>query len=201
VRIITKSPIHRSAWKGGLWRGPARVRAGEVRERFEDWFLAGQDLKISVTMYSMIRRSQEKGSAEPVRSYLRTLQDLGIFDLYRIANDDDEVLEFASVQVAESITRGMADCAPTLSAACGLLDDGKKVGGAGDFRFGSEPGSLVGAAYYQLALLVSRKEPVRECEVCKRLFVAKDPRKIEHKECGDLKRQRKRRARLKLKTT
>ena len=95
----------------------------------------------------------------------------------------------------------MADCAPTLSAACGLLDDGKKVGGAGDFRFGGEPGSLVGAAYYQLALLVSRKEPVRECEVCKRLFVAKDPRKIEHKECGDLKRQRKRRARLKLKTT
>jgi hypothetical protein len=62
-----------------------------------------------------------------------------------------------------------------LSAACGLLEDGEKIGGAGDFRFGNEPRSLVGAAYYQLALLVSRKEPVRECEECKRLSYRRTP--------------------------
>lgn len=176
---------------GLLWRGPARVRAGEIRERLEDWFFAGQNLKIPATMYLMIRRSQEEGSAEPVRSYLRTLRDIGYFQLIPLPDADDELLEFASVQVAEHISQGMADCAPTLSAACGLLKGGEKVGGAGDFRFGSEPISLVGAAYYQLALLVSRKEPVRECQECKRLFVPTDPRQIEHKKCGILKRQRK----------
>jgi hypothetical protein len=151
----------------------------------------GLDLTVSAMIYSMIRRAQEEGSAEPVRSYLRTLRDIGYFKGIPLPDADGDLLEFASVQVAESITSGMSDCTPTLSAACSLLDDGKKVGGAGDFRFGSEPGSLVGAAYYQLALLVSRKEPVRECEECKALFVPKDPRQIEHKTCGNRKRQRK----------
>lgn len=176
---------------GFLRHGPTRVGAGEVREFLNEWFLAGQDLTVSAMIYSMIRRSQEEGSAELVRSYLRTLRDIGYFKGIPLPDADGVLLEFASVQVAESITSGMSDCTPTLSAACSLLDDGKKVGGAGDFRFGSEPGSLVGAAYYQLALLVSRKEPVRECEECKALFVPKDPRQIEHKTCGSRKRQRK----------
>jgi hypothetical protein len=51
----------------------------------------------------------------------------------------------------------MEDCTPTLSAAFGLLKVGEPVRPAGDFRFGNNPGSLVGAANYQLALLISHR--------------------------------------------
>ncbi|HZA45834.1 MAG TPA: hypothetical protein VE568_11135, partial [Rubrobacter sp.] len=63
----------------------------------------------------------------------------------------------ASIQLAERISSGMEDCTPTLSAAFGLLKVGEPVRPAGDFRFGNNPGSLVGAANYQLALLISHR--------------------------------------------
>ena len=91
----------------------------------------------------------------------------------------------------------MEKCTPTLSAACGLLQNGEKVGGPDDFRFGNEPGTLERAAYYQLALLVSRKEPVKECAECGELFVPTDPRQNEHKTCGHRKRKREERKRRK----
>jgi len=179
---------------GLLWRGPTRVAGGEVRESLKRWYLAGLEFAISMNVYSNIIRSQEQGSAEALRSYLRTLRDGGIFG-HILLSDDDELTEYASIQLAERITRGMADCTPTLSAACGLLRNGKKVGRAGDFRFGNNPGSLVGAANYLLALLVSRKELVRECEECGGMFLPTDPRQKEHKKCGNRRRKREERER------
>jgi hypothetical protein len=110
---------------------------------------------------------------------------------------DNDLLEHASIQLAERISRGMADCTPTFFAACGLLRDGGKVGGAGDFRFVNDPGSLVGAANYQLALFVSRKKVVRECEECGEMLVPEDPRQRYHPRCGARKRQRESRQRRK----
>jgi hypothetical protein len=77
-----------------------------------------------------------------------------------------------------------------------LLRDGVKVGKAGDFRFGNYPGSPVGAANYQPALLVSRKKLVRECEECGEMLVPEDPRQRFHKRCDYRKRQRERRKRI-----
>lgn len=179
---------------GFLWHGPTRVGGGEVRESLKDWFLAGLELSISTATYSKIRRSQEEGFAGPIHSYLRALRDAGIFGHIRLPDADNELLEYASIQLAERITRGMTECTPTLSAGCGLLKkDGAKVGEAGDFRFGNDPGSLVGAANYQLALLVSRKKLVRECYECGEMLVPEDPRQRYHTKCGNRKRQRERR--------
>jgi hypothetical protein len=182
---------------GLLWHGPKQVRRDEVRESLKDWFWAGLYFSFSAMMYLTLRRSLEGGTAKPARDYLWTLRDAEFFKLIKWPDSDDELLEFVSVQLAESITRGMDTCTPTVSAACGLLEDGKKVGGAGDFRFGNESDTLEGAAYYQLALLVSRKERVEECGVCGELFVPKDPRQMEHKTCGNRKRQRESRKRRK----
>jgi hypothetical protein len=195
VRLTNPAPALGFAERHGLlWQGPTLVVAGEVREPLKAWFLVGQDITTSVRVYLMILRAQEEGSAEPVRSYLRTLRDFGpYFKGVRFPDDDDELLEFASIQLAGNITRGMAECTPTLSAACGLLEDGKKTGGAGDFGFGNDPDSLVGVANYQLALFVSRKVAVKECAECHEVFVPKDPRQIEHRTCGNRKRQRKHR--------
>lgn len=174
---------------GLLWHGPGRL-GGEARESLKDWFLAGLEISISTATYSNIRKSQEEGSAEPIRRYLREQRDAGFFGHHKLPDDDNELLEYASIQLAERLTRGMADCRPTLSAACGLLTGGERVGGAGDFRFGNDPGSLVGAANYQLALFVSRKKLVRECEECGEMFVPNDPRHKSHTKCGNRKRKR-----------
>jgi hypothetical protein len=112
------------------------------------WFFAGQDLSIGTAMYLELRWSLNEGSPEPMRSYLRTLRDGQIFGHIPLPDAYDDLLEYASIQLAENITQGMAECVPTLSAACGLLEDGEKIGGAGDLRFGNEPRSLVGAASY-----------------------------------------------------
>jgi hypothetical protein len=61
---------------------------------------------------------------------------------------------------------------------------------AGDFRFVNDPGSLVGAASYQLALLVSRKKLIRECEECGEMEIPEDPRWRYHTKCGNRKRKR-----------
>lgn len=182
---------------GLLWHGPGKVGRDEVQESLKDWFIAGVELSFSTALYGKIRQSQEEGPAEPVRSYLRMLRDAGIFKHISLPDGDDELLEYASIQLAERISRGLAECTPTLVAACGLLEDGVRVGEAGDFRFGNDSGSLIGAAYYQLASLVSRKVVVRDCAECGVMFVPNDPRQREHKKCGNRKRQRESRERRK----
>jgi hypothetical protein len=180
---------------GLLWHGPGQVGKGDVRESLRDWFIAGLKMSISLATYTAIRRSQEEDSGEPLRSYLRDLRVGDFFKRIAIPDDDNELLRWASIQLAELVSRGMADCTPTLSAACGLLKDGKPAGPAGDFRLGNDPGSLVGAANYQLARLVSRKALVRECGECGEMFLPNDPRQREHKKCGNRRRKRESRQR------
>jgi hypothetical protein len=70
-----------------------------------------------------------------------------------------------------------------------------RLGEAGDFRFGNDPGSLVGAANYQLAVLISHKRRIVACKECGQIFIPDDPRQRYHKKCGNRKRQRERRER------
>ena len=188
---------------GFLWHGPRQLGSGVFRENLEKWCIAGIELTVTTAMYSKIKEGLEEPvpSAEPIRRYLRMWRDTGLFKHISLPDDDNELLEYACIQLAERISRGMAECTPTFSAACGLLKDGIKVGGAGDFRFGNDPGSLLGAANYQLASLVSRKKLVRECEECKEMFIPEDPRRRYHPKCGARKRQRERRQRRKVESS
>lgn len=169
---------------GFLWYGSFAKHEdkSEIRESLNGWYIAGLELSISTAVYSNIRRSREEGSAEQVRSYLRKLRDAGMFGHIALPDDDNDLLDYASIQLAERLTRGMGDCTPTLSA-----------GSTGDFRFGNNPSSLVGAANYQLALLVSRKKVIKECAECGEMAFPDDPRWTYHTKCGNRKRQRERR--------
>jgi hypothetical protein len=182
---------------GLLCHGPTQVGKGEVRESLMDWFFAGQELTFTTALYLKIRQAQDDRSAEPVYRYLQTLRDAGIFKHISLSDDDSALLEYACIQLAERISHGIAECTPTFSAACGLLKDGTRVGGVGDFRFGNDPGSLIGAANYHLASLVSRKILVRECKECEEMFIPEDPRQTYHPKCGARKRQRESRQRRK----
>ena len=176
---------------GLLWHGPKRGGDGERRESLRDWFIAGFELSMSVSLYNAIAQSIEADSATPVRQLLRTYRDATLFKHMPLPDPDDELLEYASIQLAERITRGIAECTPTFVAACSLLDDGTKVGKAGDFRFANDPGSLVGAAYHTLASLISRKERFKTCEECGRMFqVEHGSQRFCEKKCATRKRQR-----------
>ncbi len=202
AKIVDKQRAREFAETHGLlWHGPQRVGRGEVRESLHDWFINGLYLSFGTATYSAIRRSQDQDSAEPVRSYLRTLRDVGWFYRLSFPDGDNDLLEWASVQLAELISRGMADCTPTFSTAPVLKKNGEEVRGIREFRFGNEPGSLVGAANYQLASLVSRKKIVRYCEECGEMFIPDDPRQRYHKNCGARKRQRESRQKRKAKST
>ena len=182
---------------GLLWHGPTKVGDGELRESLRDWFIAGLELWVSTALYLSIRQAQLDNSAEPVRRFLRTMRDAGIFKRVRLSDDDSELLEFACIQLADRISRGMSDCTPTLTAACSLLKDGDKVGEAGDFRFGNDPSSLVGAANYRLAHLITKKKRVIFCDECKEMMIQEHGSQRYHEKCGARKRQREKRQREK----
>lgn len=192
VRITDPQRARDFAYNHGLlWHGPRHLGSGECRESLWDWVSVGYALGVGVSLYMTIEQSTEEGSAEPVRSYLRMLRDAERWHRLPLPDEDTELLEYASIQLAEHITRGMAECTPTFVAACSLLDDGAKVGKAGDFRFGNDPGSLVGAAYYTLASLISRKERFKNCEGCGRMFqVEHGSQRFCEKKCATRKRQR-----------
>jgi hypothetical protein len=176
---------------GLLWHGPEHLRSGECRESLRGWYEASLTLGFSAALYEAIKKAREEESAEPVRRYLRALRDAGMWRRAPLPDGRDELLEYADIQLAESITRGMADCTPTLTAACGLREDGAKVGEAGDFRLGNNPSSLVGAAYYQLALLISRRVEIKNCEGCGRMFeIRHGSQRFCSKRCATRKRQR-----------
>lgn len=159
---------------GLIWHGSDHAGKGEFREPLSAWWLAACELQLTVTLYSKLKESLEGENADPIRNYLRSLRDEGVFKRSKrllLSNDDDALREFASDQLSERITRGMEDCTPTLLAGCRLInEEGAKVGAAGDFYFGNDPGSLFGAANYALASLISRKEVFLDCEGCGRMF-------------------------------
>ncbi len=193
-RALEFAEIH-----GLLWHGPKQMGTGEFRESLQDWFAAGVGLSISTATYSAIRQSQDSRSAEPIRRYLRTLRDGRLFAHLRLSDDDNELLNYACLQLAEKVSRGMTDCTPTLMVARDFPEDGTRAGELrfGGFGIGNDAGSLVGAAYYQLSLLIANKRWVITCEECGELMIPEDPRRRFHKKCGNRKRQRERRERLK----
>jgi hypothetical protein len=196
IRLVdTGRALEFAETHGLLWHGPGQVSNGEVRESLKDWVVAGVEFVITTAMYLTIRQSQDEDSAEPIRRYLRTWRDTGLFKRISLSDNDSDLLEYACIQLAERISLGISECTPTFTAACGLLDDGARVGEAGDFRVGNDPGTLVGAANYQLGRLISHKRRVIACEECGEIFIPDDPRQRYHAKCGNRKRQRERRER------
>ena len=190
-----QDPVAFARRHGLLWHGPDQVYKGECRESLRWWKAVGTYLTMTIHLYMALKQGLEEESAGPVRDVLWAYRDARLFK-DKIPDDKDVLLEYASIQIAEMITRGLADCKETLVAACGLIRDGKRLGPAGDFLRVTEPSDLVGAAYKQLATEVVHKEEFRECKGCGRWFQPEHGRQWHHtKDCGRNKRQRNFRAR------
>jgi hypothetical protein len=196
-----QDPVAFARRHGLLWHGPEQVRAGECRESLAWWGAVGEYLTIAISLYAALKNGLDEDTAEPVRDHMWAYRDAGFF-VGAIPDDKNECLEYASIQLAEMIARGLEGCAVTFVAASGLVrgdgKDRKKLGPAGDFRYVYQPPDLVGAAYKYLASLIVSKAEFRECKGCGRWFQPSHGRQTHHtKDCGNSKRQRELRQRRK----
>jgi hypothetical protein len=159
-----QDPIAFARRHGLLWHGPTEFQAnGSCRESLHKWQRVGEYLTMTIALYMTLKQGLDEDTAEPVRSLLWVCRDDGLFT-DKIPDDKDELLEYASIQVAELITRGQEGSKDTFVAGCGLLRDGKKIGPPGDFYYVIDPPNLSAAAYKHLAALVDTKAEFRECK-------------------------------------
>lgn len=190
-----QDPVDFARRHGLLRHGPDQVHKGEYRESLRWWRAVGTYLSMTIHLYMALKQGLDEKSAGPVRAFLWAYRDARLFK-DKIPDDKDELLEYASIQLAELITRGLEDSKETFVAACGLLRDGNKIGPPGDFRYVIEPPNLVALAYKHLASLIVTRAEFRVCKGCGRWFQPIHGRQWHHtKDCGRNKRQRNFRAR------
>ena len=175
---------------GLIWHGPDQVQQRECRESLQWWRTWGTYLATTIGLYATLQEGLDTNTAEPVREYMRAHRD--VESGYGIIPDiKDDLLEYASILLAERITNGLRGCEQTLVAACGVTKGGKPIGPAGDFYYRTKPTDLIGAAHLQLASLVVNKAEARQCKGCGRWFVPKHGSQWYHTpECGRNKRRR-----------
>ena len=176
---------------GLLWHGPEDFRVyGSCRESLHKWQRVGEYLTMTITLYMALKQGLDDNTAKPVRDMLWLNRDARLF-IGTMPDDKDKLLEYASIQLAELITRGLEGSRETLVASCSILRDGEKVGDAGDFRYVLETPDLVATAYKHLASLIVARVEYRKCKGCGRWFLPSHGSQIYHtKDCGRNKRRR-----------
>jgi|SRR5215211_41398 len=185
-----QNPVAFAKDHGLLWHGPNDLANGSCRESLHKWLRIGEYLTMTIDLYMALLEGLDENTAKPVRDLLWANRDAGMF-IGKIPDGKDECLEYASIQLAELITRGLAGSQQTVVAACSVVRDGKKEGDAGDFRYGLETPNLVATAYKHLASLIVNRVECRECKGCGRWFVPDHGSQIHHtKDCGRNKRRR-----------
>ena len=148
---------------GLLRHGPEHLGDDECRESLSDWQAAALNLRMLIELYVCL------DDADSMRTFLRRLRDIGRFR-GPIPDDNQQCLAYVSGELARDITRGLQGCSWTITAACTLATDGKKVGGPRDFFLGDDSPNLEAAAYAQLATLIANKAPFHDCEGCGTMF-------------------------------
>jgi hypothetical protein len=185
-----QDPVSFARRHGLLWHGPDQFLEGESRESLAWWEAVGEYLTMTISLYAALKQGLDEDTAKPIRDHMRAYRDAGLFTA-GIPDDKDALLEYASIQLAELMTRGLERCTVALVAASGLMREGKKLGPPGDFRYVYQPPDLVGAAYKHLATLIVSRAEFRECEGCGRWFRPEHGRQRHHsKDCGRNKRRR-----------
>lgn len=172
-RVLNKRPTNPSLVRDFAWRHGLLWHQGgddESRETWMSWLVAGYYLSLTISLYEKLREALATGSVDYLKSFLRTTRDTGNA-FGAMPEDDEKLLEHASVLIADRVTKGLEGCTLTIVAACSLeRGNGKKEGPPGDFRSSINPSSLVAVAYHELAVLIESKAWFKECVGCGELF-------------------------------
>jgi hypothetical protein len=171
---------------GLLWHGAEAVGTGKCRERLIDIWVESRTLALMMQMYIGIRDALETGATGPLR---QTMSEFLIaFEAHPPMEDDEELMDQASVYLAESLNIKLKDCQAGIASSTQLQVQPK---GPDRFLLSHVSPDLLTAAYAHFARTIVDRAPLRECPGCGRKFTPQSGKQKYHdKSCASTARWR-----------
>jgi hypothetical protein len=159
---------------GLLWHGAADLGTGKCRESLSKWWDEAGDIMWMLDLYKRLIESIEQDSANPLheaiaRDFAQACQPE--------PTSDEDLMNCASVLLAEMITRKLEGC--TLGIASSVQLD-VTPNGPGIFLLQQNPPNLVAAAYVDLVQAMVSRAPMRKCIGCGQMFIPKSGKQKYH---------------------
>ena len=178
---------------GLLWHGADSLGTGECREPLDDWWAIAWELHFVLTLYRNVQESLRRGSVEPLRSLEIDWSAIDWSALTvegaspqgwpeegpdkRLDTSEEYTDEMYLADVchvlADFVNLGLEDCKIGLLS---LTMPGEEFHQPGKFGLQLAPQNLVGAAYGRYATAIAKREEIKECPGCGRMFNAKSGR-------------------------
>jgi hypothetical protein len=198
---------------GLLWHGADSLGTGECREWLSDWWDVANELHFVLTLYREVQESLRTGSVEPLRSleidwsaidWTAFTVDGSLpqsHPLLRPGKEPDAGEEYTDEMyladicqvLAAFVNLGLEDCEVGFLS---LTMPGREYNQPGKFGLQLAPQNLVGAAYGRYASVIAKREEVKECPGCGRMFFPESGRqKYCTKSCASTSRWRRWKAR------
>ena len=112
-----------------------------------------------------LRESARSGSAGSLRS---GPVDYAAFEGLGVTEEDDDLIEFSSLLLAETISWRLKGCDLGISSSLGLDVQPREPL---TFLLTQNPPDLLTAAYAQLAMAMVNRAPMQECLGCGKMFI------------------------------
>ena len=189
---------------GLLWHGAEYLGTGECRERLSDWWNVANDLRLVLTLYRSVQEAVRTGSVQPIRSleidwaaigWSKLIVDDGSRlgwpeeepDLTEEYTDELYLVDMCKI-LAELVNLGLEDCGVGLLS---LSSPDTEYSQPGKFLIRVAPQNLVSAAYANYATIIAKRQDIKECPGCGRMFSPESGRqKYCTKSCASTSRWR-----------
>ena len=149
---------------GLLWHGAEHLGTGNCREPVSRWWDEAAEMYWLMDLYTRLKESVAKDFADPLRG--------AIADFAQACEpkpvDDSDLMDCASVLLAEVVSRKLDGC--TLGLASSVRLD-VAPNGPGIFLLSQRPPNLITAAYVHLAQAIVSRAPMQTCPGCGRMFI------------------------------
>ena len=151
---------------GLLWHGAKDLDTGECRESLMEFWYESRVLAVLMQLYADLREALRSSSTDKLRTTMQEV--LKIFEAAPLEEDDQTLMDQASVYLAEFVTMKLEGCSFGLTSSIQL--DGKPRG-PDVFLVTHRPPNLLAAAYVHFAQTIASRAPMEECPGCGRMFV------------------------------
>jgi hypothetical protein len=150
---------------GLLWHGVDELGTGKCREPLKNWWVESYALAVTIDLYMRLKEAATTGSADPLRAMP--------FDFMEFIEggdpeDDEFLIETASLVLAEAISMRLEGCSGGIVSSLGVDVERRSPL---HFLLAQNPPDLVTAAYADLAMGMVNRVPMEECQGCGRVFI------------------------------
>ena len=171
---------------GLLWHGADELGTGKCRESLMDIWVESRILALLILMYVNISDAVRTGATDALRETMDEL--LVAFTAHPPMEDDKELMDQASVYLAEAINTKLKDCRAGIASSTQLAVQPK---GPDRFLLSDYTPDLLTAAYAHFRRTIVDRAPVRECPGCGRRFTPQSGKQKYHdKGCASTARWR-----------